>query len=720
MKKLCMLAAILFAAVSVQATDLSSSFINLDFDAGGVSNPFHGFDAPNSPEIIGWGNWKNGAYTNYLNDAGVEGPGAWWAPYENNAAFISASDGATNMGTHIIGTEQTYTVDFWCKRWEWTSGSADGELTATLYYNDPANVIGSFTVTNISDNSHWEQRVGYIDSIPAAVGGNLGVYFHNSLANGDICTFDELQIRVDPFVISGLGPTGVLDQTNQTITVTVSNINSSTHLSTLLSVDGFLVQSNTAGGTVRSLSYNDDFTLGLHTAKVVSTSASLGSMTNEWTFDIFNPAFVPGSDTWIPGWWWIVNPVHWPQESIEFSIVDDYCQLDTNSVTVTLDGFDLTPIIDRSTAPTTTISAYYGTLVEGYHTGVVQFVGIPYGSYSNEWVFIYVDEDTTQPTNLVHHWAFDEGDGTNVADSVGGFDGMVVGTNYSWNSDGLHLDGQGWSDWWNAGNTNLNNGGAYVDLPNGILATLPDAALTVEATFIVDSWDEDWTRIFDFGCSATSNGIVENVVGTGDSWFMLCPDANWADALRFEVAAPGESRIAGVDNWEGPGYGVRCHVVVIYDSVNARMLMYRNGTLVGAIVDIPGLPFGVSGITDINNWFGRSNWGGDRMFGGTLIDIRIYEGAMTTPEVAARYEAMTPFAATKIPNIQSLTVAGGLATLVWDSETNATYYVLTKSSLTDPAWATNGSGVVSAGDTTTTTSVTASATAEFYKIEARP
>ena len=71
MKRITILLMMAALATAAQATDISSSFVNIDFDSGAVTTPgpFVGFDVP---DIIGWNNYPAGP----LTDAGVEGPGA--------------------------------------------------------------------------------------------------------------------------------------------------------------------------------------------------------------------------------------------------------------------------------------------------------------------------------------------------------------------------------------------------------------------------------------------------------------------------------------------------------------------------------------------------------------------------------------------------------------------------------------------------------------------
>jgi hypothetical protein len=101
------------ALATVSQAAVIGSFENIDFDSGAVSNPFNGFDllSDGTPEIIGWTNYPAGA----LNDAGVEGPGAWWGTHETNSAFMSPSDAAYNMSSYVIKAGDVFNVSFFGK-----------------------------------------------------------------------------------------------------------------------------------------------------------------------------------------------------------------------------------------------------------------------------------------------------------------------------------------------------------------------------------------------------------------------------------------------------------------------------------------------------------------------------------------------------------------------------------------------------------------------------
>jgi hypothetical protein len=191
MKKVVVVVVVLMVAAlatTAQAV-LINSFVNADFDSGIVTTPgpFAGFDAPAAPEIIGWSNYIDD------HDAGVEAAGAWWlAGYTNqNCAFVNPSGGATNKSSYVIQDGDQFTVSFIADSW-WNGATA----RVSLWYDDPANVIGSFD--SVTNQWHYDP---YSNATPIAatstsVGGTLGITVYN-LGAGTL-TWDEVTVDVVP------------------------------------------------------------------------------------------------------------------------------------------------------------------------------------------------------------------------------------------------------------------------------------------------------------------------------------------------------------------------------------------------------------------------------------------------------------------------------------------------------------------------------------------
>jgi hypothetical protein len=187
-KNLAIIASVLVAAATASAQNISSQFVNLDFDEGGVSGPFLGFDAPAAPEIIGWNNHLG------IVDAGVEGPGAWWNPYQDKAAFINNGGSAYNLGNYTIQAGDVFSIEFYAQCWNW---AGVGEWTATLFFDSPANAIGSYLASPLANHGNWTlYSSGPIAATPESVGGKLGILMAST--GQSFAQMDEVVISVVP------------------------------------------------------------------------------------------------------------------------------------------------------------------------------------------------------------------------------------------------------------------------------------------------------------------------------------------------------------------------------------------------------------------------------------------------------------------------------------------------------------------------------------------
>jgi hypothetical protein len=80
---------------------------------------------------------------------------------------------------------------------------------------------------------------------------------------------------------------------------------------------------------------------------------------------------------------------------------------------------------------------------------------------------------------------------------------------------------------------------------------------------------------------------------------------------------------------------VPAFVAVTYSPVRGVMKMYLNGVPVSSgTATIP-----LSGIIDINNWLGKSQFSADPYFYGSYDEFRIYSGLLSDTDVAADYAA---------------------------------------------------------------------------------
>ncbi|MDQ8205675.1 LamG-like jellyroll fold domain-containing protein [Pelagicoccus sp. SDUM812003] len=153
---------------------------NADFEAGVGSWPeFDGFDNPDH-DVPGWTNYS-------ITDAGVEAGNAWWGTYEGSfSAFMAPGNAAYLLSEDTIEEGDEFELSFVAKTW--SGGSS--EWTATLFYDDPANVIGSYVITTTGD---WTEYSSTLAATSESVGGKLGILFTNT---GDsFANIDDVAIR---------------------------------------------------------------------------------------------------------------------------------------------------------------------------------------------------------------------------------------------------------------------------------------------------------------------------------------------------------------------------------------------------------------------------------------------------------------------------------------------------------------------------------------------
>lgn len=193
---------------------------------------------------------------------------------------------------------------------------------------------------------------------------------------------------------------------------------------------------------------------------------------------------------------------------------------------------------------------------------------------------------------------------------------------------------------------------AYLDLRNGFVSSRP--SLTLEA-WVTPLSSKNWQRLFDFGnCSVTSGTgaqageVVDGAAAPGgfvanDNLF-LSLNVNGvlgSHRLAAKVAGGGETGL-NTDLSSVTSAGVEYHHVLTvedqagaYGSAGSRVRWYRNGELQGST----DLAYRVADLKDMNNWIGRSNWAADNNAHLSLNELRVYDRALSAPEVVSSYQA---------------------------------------------------------------------------------
>jgi len=212
---------------------------------------------------------------------------------------------------------------------------------------------------------------------------------------------------------------------------------------------------------------------------------------------------------------------------------------------------------------------------------------------------------------LRHRYSFD-GTGAVATDAVGDADGTIVNTTLS-GAGSLTLAGVV-SD-------------QYVNLPAGIISALGPSA-TIEAWVTWTGEGGPWQRIFDFGSSELAAGSQ----GTGVTYLFLTPSNTIDTHLRaaFTNAGPPAERVASA--LTALPFTIPVHVAVVIDGVAQTLSLYRGGVLAGTG---PTVDTTLSGLNDVNNWLGRSQFAPDEEWQGVIDEVRIYSAARGAAQIAA-------------------------------------------------------------------------------------
>jgi hypothetical protein len=228
---------------------------------------------------------------------------------------------------------------------------------------------------------------------------------------------------------------------------------------------------------------------------------------------------------------------------------------------------------------------------------------------------------------LIAHWRFDEGQGSEAYDSTG------------FSSVGQVYGGATWTE---------GLGGQYgtaLKFDGGGQAYVEVGDFTIEGatSFSVWAYKENlgnWQRVFDFGDGPNSHNLM-----LANRW--TTNEAEWS--IR---RGPTNRTLVVQDFWTLNEWQ---HVVASVDD-SGLMKLYRNGVLRGAFLRNGHLP---EAISRTKQYVGKSNWGNHLL--GMIDDLRVYDRAISLDEVEQIYGG----------DLQQYLVLGGedpTVTLFWGDE----------------------------------------------------
>jgi hypothetical protein len=174
-----------------------------------------------------------------------------------------------------------------------------------------------------------------------------------------------------------------------------------------------------------------------------------------------------------------------------------------------------------------------------------------------------------------------------------------------------------------------------VALPTGCLEGLTNAtfeAFVTWSTTCPGNCTNNWERIFDFG-SASQGDSGSNIFLTPRANLTGTPVMSASTTMGNTNELTTGHRVDGTMIAAGPH-----HFAVVVDDANSQVVLYVDGVkATGVNVATNPAPYAgtLASIVDTNCWLGRSNYGGDAYFNGSLDEFRIYNTALSETAIQA-------------------------------------------------------------------------------------
>ena len=226
---------------------------------------------------------------------------------------------------------------------------------------------------------------------------------------------------------------------------------------------------------------------------------------------------------------------------------------------------------------------------------------------------VFACASASAQTTLIDQWNFNETSGTTAANSVGGGGNANLMGNATFNGSGsVALDG---------------SSGTYINLPANALNGL--SAVTL------DGW---------FTYSVPNNNVhlfsVDDGTGTGGTYlrFNIADSGNGNGSTNFlENTGTPTQKLMG--NQVLPQNQL-LNISVVYDPGNNYEAIYYNGVLENSY---SGTLVALSSIPQTEFTLGKSPWSGygDPYLTGTIDQFSVYNGALTSSQIANNYAAGT-------------------------------------------------------------------------------
>jgi hypothetical protein len=288
---------------------------------------------------------------------------------------------------------------------------------------------------------------------------------------------------------------------------------------------------------------------------------------------------------------------------------------------------------------------------------------------------------------LAHRYSFQDAPGsTTAADSVGGTNwaGTVIGGG-TFTGTNLQL---------------LGSVPQYVQLPSGILSNYP--AVTVDMWCIFPDASPVNCMLWAFG--NTDAG------GAGDNYIFCAPQGGRIAIAGVDPGYAGEQGCTGAGNFTTNTTMI--HLTAVFDPPSGIESWYTNGVLVSQIT---GVTVPMSYVNDVTNFICHSLYTGDPHEDLNVTEFRIYNGALSSAEVAAN-QAFGPSVVGSASPPVTATVSGGNLILSWPTSASGFFLYSTAALGPQESWSKVTASVNVVGQNNQV-SVPISGKAQFYRLE---
>jgi chitodextrinase len=239
-------------------------------------------------------------------------------------------------------------------------------------------------------------------------------------------------------------------------------------------------------------------------------------------------------------------------------------------------------------------------------TYVVRLTGSDGALSRSDDATVTVSSTPASSPGLIAHYRFDEGAGTSAGDAAGAYPGTLV-------------NGATWVAGRDAGGVALDGTDDYIALPD---INTAGTGLTISA----------WVRSSNFS-PLVDQRFVSRATGISEQahdW-MLGQISNGANRLRFRLKTNGTTTTLIASTGDLP-LNTWYHATATYDGT--RMRLYLNGVEVGFVAKTGSVAATANAPLNL----GRNPDGSSYMHG-ALDDVRIYNRALTSAEIAALVSA---------------------------------------------------------------------------------